>query len=534
MRILRLDLGDGIGTVDLHPFISVLHDLDPLQANTLVSAVRGLVSGSGNRVRGLIENDGHLVELGELTGQSIGPLTTEDVLNICDAISPAGVIAQFGGQTPLNLARGLKEAGAPIIGTSVETIETAEDRELFQKLINELGLRQPPSGIARNMAEARLEAKRIGYPALVRPSFVLGGRAMEICYDHAQFERYVAEAFIVADGQPVLIDHFLEDATEVDVDAIADGTDCVVMGIMEHIEEAGVHSGDSACSIPPYSLSEAMLTEIREATRKLAKKLNVIGLMNIQFAIKTEDGQPILYILEVNPRASRTVPFVAKATGVPVANLATKVMKGMTLKELGITKEPLPRHVSIKESVFPFRKFAGVDIVLGPEMRSTGEVMGISDKFPLAFAKSQIAAGTVLPDTGKIFLSLSGRHKDSVGPLGKSLIDLGFDLLATSGTAARLEADGVKVTRVKKIAEGHPNLIDYLKNGDVQLIMNTPSGKGARTDEGKIRAAAVQFGVPCITTLDAADAAVNAMRALREGQLEVQSLQSRYAETNES
>ncbi len=462
------------------------------------------------------------------------PLTIEDVLNICDAISPAGVIAQFGGQTPLNLARGLKEAGAPIIGTSVETIETAEDRELFQKLINELGLRQPPSGIARNMAEARLEAKRIGYPALVRPSFVLGGRAMEICYDHAQFERYVAEAFIVADGQPVLIDHFLEDATEVDVDAIADGTDCVVMGIMEHIEEAGVHSGDSACSIPPYSLSEAMLTEIREATRKLAMKLNVIGLMNIQFAIKTEDGQPILYILEVNPRASRTVPFVAKATGVPVANLATKVMKGMTLKELGITKEPLPRHVSIKESVFPFRKFAGVDIVLGPEMRSTGEVMGISDKFPLAFAKSQIAAGTVLPETGKIFLSLSGRHKDSVGPLGKSLIDLGFDLLATSGTAARLEADGVKVTRVKKIAEGHPNLIDYLKNGDVQLIMNTPSGKGARTDEGKIRAAAVQFGVPCITTLDAADAAVNAMRALREGQLEVQSLQSRYAETNES
>ncbi len=462
------------------------------------------------------------------------PLTIEDVLNICDAISPAGVIAQFGGQTPLNLARGLKESGAPIIGTSVETIETAEDRELFQKLINELGLRQPPSGIARNMAEARLEAKRIGYPALVRPSFVLGGRAMEICYDHAQFERYVAEAFIVADGQPVLIDHFLEDATEVDVDAIADGTDCVVMGIMEHIEEAGVHSGDSACSIPPYSLSDAVLTEIREATRKLAEKLNVIGLMNIQFAIKTEDGQPILYVLEVNPRASRTVPFVAKATGVPVANLATKVMKGMTLKELGITKEPIPRHVSIKESVFPFRKFAGVDIVLGPEMRSTGEVMGISDKFPLAFAKSQIAAGTVLPETGKIFLSLSGRHKDSVGPLGKSLIDLGFDLLATSGTAARLEADGVKVTRVKKIAEGHPNLIDYLKNGDVQLIMNTPSGKGARTDEGKIRAAAVQFGVPCITTLDAADAAVNAMRALREGPLEVQSLQSRYAETNES
>ncbi len=458
------------------------------------------------------------------------PLTIEDVLNICDAISPAGVIAQFGGQTPLNLARGLKEAGAPIIGTSVETIEAAEDRELFQQLINELGLRQPPSGIARNMAEARLEAKRIGYPALVRPSFVLGGRAMEICYDHAQFERYVAEAFIVADGQPVLIDHFLEDATEVDVDAIADGTDCVVMGIMEHIEEAGVHSGDSACSIPPYSLTEPVLQEIREATRKLAMRLNVIGLMNIQFAIKTEDGKPTVYILEVNPRASRTVPFVAKATGVAVANIATKVMYGMSLQELGVTSEPIPRHVSIKESVFPFRKFAGVDIVLGPEMRSTGEVMGISDSFPLAFAKSQIAAGTVLPDHGKIFVSLSSRHKESVGPLGKSLIELGFDLLATTGTAARLEADGVKVTRVKKIAEGHPNLIDYLKNGDVQLILNTPSGKGARTDEGKIRAAAVQYGVPCITTLDAAEAAISAMRALRQGTLQVQSLQSRFAE----
>ncbi len=459
------------------------------------------------------------------------PLTIEDVLNICDAISPAGLIAQFGGQTPLNLARGLKEAGASIIGTSVETIEAAEDRELFQKLINELGLRQPPSGIARNMAEARLEAKRIGYPALVRPSFVLGGRAMEICYDHTQFERYVAEAFIVADGQPVLIDHFLEDATEVDVDAVADGTDCVIMGIMEHIEEAGVHSGDSACAIPPYSLTEPILAEIREATRKLADKLRVVGLMNIQFAIKTENDVPTLYVLEVNPRASRTVPFVAKATGVPVANIATKVMNGRTLKELGITSEPIPRHVSIKESVFPFRKFAGVDIVLGPEMRSTGEVMGISDNFSLAFAKSQIAAGTVLPDKGKIFLSLSVRHKDAVGPLGKSLVELGFDLLATSGTAARLEADGVAVTRVKKIAEGHPNLIDYLKNGDVQLILNTPSGKGARTDEGKIRAKAVQFGVPCITTLDAAEAAVRAMRALREGPLKVQSLQQRYKET---
>ncbi|SMP61213.1 carbamoyl-phosphate synthase large subunit [Neorhodopirellula lusitana] len=461
------------------------------------------------------------------------PLTIEDVLNICDAIQPDGIIVQFGGQTPLNLARGLEQAGVPIIGTSVDTIDTAEDRELFQSLINELGLRQPPSGIARNMEEARAEAKRIGYPALVRPSFVLGGRAMEICYDRTQFDRYVAEAFIVADGQPVLIDRFLEDATEVDVDAISDGTDCVIMGVMEHIEEAGVHSGDSACCIPSFSLTQPVLAEIRDATRKLAARLNVIGLMNIQFAVKVEPGGPQVYILEVNPRASRTVPFVAKATGVPVAGLATKVMAGMTLKELGITTEPIPRHVSIKESVFPFRKFAGVDIVLGPEMRSTGEVMGISEIFSMAFAKSQLAAGTVLPESGKIFISLSARHKDQVVELGRSLADLGFELLATEGTAARLAEEGIAVTRVKKIAEGHPNLIDYLKNDDVQLILNTPSGKGARTDEGKIRAAGVQHGVPCITTLAAAEAAVRAMHAVRETPMDVLSLQHRYAASAE-
>ena len=458
------------------------------------------------------------------------PLTIEDVLNICDAINPVGVIVQFGGQTPLNLARGLQEAGVPIIGTSVDTIEAAEDRERFQALIEKLGLRQPPSGIARNMEEARREVARIGFPALVRPSFVLGGRAMEICYDRAQFERYVAEAFIVADGQPVLIDHFLEEAIEVDVDALCDGRSAVVMGIMEHIEEAGVHSGDSACSIPPFSIADSVLDELRQATIQLAKSLQVVGLMNIQFAIKTEDGVPTVYILEVNPRASRTVPFVAKATGVPVANLATKVMTGMTLSELGIDSEPIPKHVSIKESVFPFRKFAGVDIVLGPEMRSTGEVMGISDAFPLAFAKSQIAAGATLPTQGKIFVSLSSRHKDSAVSLGQDLHSLGFDVLATSGTAARMEEHGIPVTRVKKLSEGHPNLIDYLKNEDVVLIMNTPNGKGARTDEGMIRAAAVQHGVPCITTIAAAEAAVRAMKALRDDVMTVQSLQNRYAE----
>ncbi|TWT53883.1 Carbamoyl-phosphate synthase large chain [Rubripirellula amarantea] len=457
------------------------------------------------------------------------PLTIEDVLNICDAVQPDGVIVQFGGQTPLNLARGLQQAGVPIIGTSVETIEAAEDRELFQKLIDELGLSQPPSGIARNMDEARIAGKVIGFPMLVRPSFVLGGRAMEICYDQPQFERYVAEAFVVADGQPVLIDRFLEDATEVDVDAVSDGTDCVIMGIMEHIEEAGVHSGDSACAIPPYSLTQPILEEIRAATKKLAKRLNVIGLMNIQFAIKKDGEDHSVYILEVNPRASRTAPFVAKATGVPVASIATKVMTGMTLAELGVTKEVIPSHVSIKESVFPFRKFSGVDIVLGPEMRSTGEVMGISDSFAIAFAKSQLAAGTVLPTEGKIFISLSSRHKEPAIAIGRELREMGFEILATSGTASRLSEGGVEVTRVKKLAEGHPNLIDYLKNEDVQLIINTPSGKGARTDEGRIRAAAVQAGVPCITTIAAAEAAVRAMHATRESPMEVVSLQDRYA-----
>ena len=300
------------------------------------------------------------------------------------------------------------------------------------------------------------------------------------------------------------------------------------MGIMEHIEEAGVHSGDSACAIPPFSLTQPVLHEIREATRKLAQRLNVIGLMNIQFAIKSEEQGLALYVLEVNPRASRTAPFVAKATGVPVASIATKVMAGISLAEQKITEEPIPRHVSIKESVFPFRKFAGVDIVLGPEMRSTG---GVSDKFSLAFAKSQIAAGSLLPESGKIFISLSARHKESAKDIGMELRDLGFELLATSGTAARLEEGGVEVTRVKKLAEGHPNLIDYLKNDDVQLILNTPSGKGARTDEGRIRAAAVQQGVPCITTLAAAEVAVRAMRATRDTDLEVESLQSRYAKS---
>ncbi|MBM4002753.1 MAG: carbamoyl-phosphate synthase large subunit [Planctomycetes bacterium] len=456
------------------------------------------------------------------------PLTTEDVLNIFDRTAPDGVIVQFGGQTPLNLARGLHSAGVPIIGTSVDTIEMAEDREKFQQLLERLDLKQPANGIARNMEQARGEAVKVGFPSLVRPSFVLGGRAMEICYDQAQFERFVAEAFVVAQGQPVLIDRFLEDATEVDVDCVSDGDDVVVMGIMEHIEEAGVHSGDSACAIPPYSLPVPVIEEIREATRSLARRLNVIGLMNVQFAVKKEDGRLNVYVLEVNPRASRTVPFVAKATGVPVAKIAAKVMAGEKLRDLGIECEPVPSHVSVKESVFPFRKFVGVDIVLGPEMRSTGEVMGISERFSIAFAKSQLAAGVVLPKSGTIFLSVTSRHKEQLVGLARRLVKLGFQLLATEGTARRLESADVQVQVVKKVAEGRPNLLDYLNDGVVALVINTPSGKGARTDEGRIRAATVQCGVPCITTIQAAEAAVLAMEALRDGAMHVQALQDRF------
>jgi carbamoyl-phosphate synthase large subunit len=457
------------------------------------------------------------------------PLTAEDVLNICDRVQPDGVIVQFGGQTPLNLARALDSAGVPIIGTSVDTIEAAEDREKFKQLLDDLNLKQPANGIAMNLNQAFDEAESVGFPALVRPSFVLGGRAMEICYDQEQFERFVTEALLASQGQPVLIDRFLEDATEVDVDAISDGRDVVVMGIMEHIEEAGVHSGDSACAIPPYSLPGPVVQEIREATHAMARRLNVVGLMNVQYAVKREDGRPTVYVLEVNPRASRTVPFVAKATGVPVAKLAAKTMAGATLSELGVDAEPIPSHVSIKESVFPFRKFVGVDIVLGPEMRSTGEVMGISERFSIAFAKSQLAAGVVLPpEQGKIFLSVSARHKEKVAELAGRLAALGFELIATEGTARRLEEAGIPVERVKKIAEGHPNLIDYMIDGKVGLVMNTPNGKGARTDEGRIRAATVQQGVSCITTIQAAEAAVRAMEGLRDEEMGVQALQDRF------
>ena len=387
-------------------------------------------------------------------------------------------------------------------------------------------MHQPPNGTANDITGARHEAERIGYPVLIRPSFVLGGRAMEICYDEAQLLKFISAAVEVSQGRPVLIDKFLEDATEVDVDALADWNDVLVGGIMEHVEEAGVHSGDSACALPPTSLSSAVIDEIREATHKLARALQVRGLMNIQFAVKEEDGQHIVYVLEVNPRASRTSPFVSKATGRPLAKIAAKIMAGVSLREQGVTEEIWPKYTAVKEAVFPFNRFQGVDIILGPEMRSTGEVMGIDKEFPMAFAKSQIGAGAKLPASGTVFMSMAGKHKQLMIEPAQRLQQLGFKLLATSGTARVLVEAGLTVTTVKKLQDGRPNLLDYMANGDVQLIFNTPSGKGARTDEGKIRAAAVINGVSCVTTVPGCLAVVQAIEALAKNPtVEVRSLQ---------
>jgi len=450
------------------------------------------------------------------------PLTAEDVLNICARMQPKGLIVQFGGQTPLNLARALEAAGAPIIGTSVDSIDIAEDRERFGLLVERLGLKQPASGIALDLEQANHVARRIGYPVLVRPSYVLGGRGMEIVYDDASLGRYVRRAIELSPGKPVLIDKFLESALEVDVDCLSDGKRTVIGGVMQHIEEAGVHSGDSACVIPPHSLGAEVVEQIRRQTREMAKELKVKGLMNVQFAV-SRDGT--VYVLEANPRASRTVPFVSKATGIPLARYAALVMVGKTLDELGLCEEVVPRHYSVKESVFPFNKFPGVDIILGPEMRSTGEVMGIDTSFPVAFAKSQLAANSALPASGAIFLSVADRDKQEVIPIARALAELGYRLLSTQGTAQALRKAGIKVQDVPKLQEGRPNLIDHMKNDQIALVINTPKGKGARTDEGKIRAAAVAHGVTCITTLAAAQAAVEACRALRDNPVTVHALQ---------
>jgi carbamoyl-phosphate synthase large subunit len=449
------------------------------------------------------------------------PLTLEDVLNICDQEKPWGVIVQFGGQTPLNLANGLAEAGVPIIGTSPKSIEIAEDRKLFAAMLDRLGIKQTPGGTATNESEAVAVADRVGYPVLVRPSFVLGGRAMELVHSEADLRRYIRTAVEASPERPVLVDRFLEDATEVDVDCLSDGDISVIGAVMEHIEEAGIHSGDSACVIPPFSLSAAVVEEIKVATKKMAEALNVRGLMNVQFAVKDEQ----VFVLEVNPRASRTVPFVSKAIGVPLAKLAAKVMAGEKLKDLGFTEEVVPKHFSVKEAVFPFIKFPGVDIALGPEMRSTGEVMGIDVDAGLAFAKSQMAAAPGLPVAGNLFISVPDRDKERAVEIARGFAELGFTLHATRGTADALKAAGVPVKSLHKIAEGRPNALDMIKNGELALIINTPSGKAAREDEVKIRSTANSARIPVMTTLRAARASLQGIRALREHGLSVRALQ---------
>jgi len=452
------------------------------------------------------------------------PLTFENVLDIALSERPDGVIVQFGGQTPLNLATALKNAGVPIIGTTPESIDIAEDRDKFKELLKDLGLTQPDNGIATSFEEARNIAASIGFPVVVRPSYVLGGRAMEIVYNDEDLASYMVKAVEASPEKPILIDKFLEDAIEIDVDAVADGTRCVVAGIMEHIEEAGIHSGDSASALPPYSLNDDVIERIRICTYKLAGALNVVGLMNIQYAVKDD----VIYVLEVNPRASRTVPFVSKATGVQWAKVAAKLMAGKTLKDLGIEKEVVPQHMAVKESVFPFNKFAGVDTILGPEMKSTGEVMGIDSTFGSAFWKSQLAAGQDLPSRGNVFLSVKNRDKRNVVFIAKKLSDLGFTIYATKGTGKVLANNGIDVTFINKVSEGRPHVVDMIKNGGIQFIINTPSGRNPKMDEVAIRSGAVQYKIPYTTTLSGAQAVVNAIEVMQRGTLKVRALQDYY------
>ena len=457
------------------------------------------------------------------------PLTLEDVLHIYEREKCWGAIAQFGGQTPLNLALGLQKNGVNVIGTSPQSIEVAEDRKLFSAMLDKLKIPQPPNGLATNEAEALVASKRLGYPVLVRPSFVLGGRAMQIVYSDAELSHYMRFAVEAGPDRPVLVDKFLEDATEVDVDCItdvgqfenpADGT-IVIGGMLEHIEFAGVHSGDAAMVLPPHTLSPTVINTIRTYTHSMARELKVIGLMNVQYAVKGET----VYVLEVNPRASRTVPFVSKAIGRPLAKLAAKVMAGKTLKELGFTEEIWTKYWAVKESVFPFNKFHGQDILLSPEMRSTGEVMGLDADLGVAYAKSQMAANSPLPLKGKVFMSVSDAHKQDVAEVGKSFADLGFELVATNGTATVLEQAGLKVQRIYKLAEGRPNAIDLLKNKEIQLVINTPAGQSPRADEIKIRTTAVYTGTPIMTTLSGARAAALGIAALQKRGYAVRTVQ---------
>jgi carbamoyl-phosphate synthase large subunit len=449
------------------------------------------------------------------------PVTLEDVLHIIRTEKPDGVIVQFGGQTPLNLARGLEAAGVPIIGTSPTAIDRAENRDRFGEIVSKLKLNQPDNDTAMDVEKALAAAQRIGYPVLVRPSYVLGGRSMEIVYDPDTLRTFMAKALLVSPGHPILIDKFLEDAVEIDVDAISDGTTTVVAGIMEHIEEAGIHSGDSACVLPPLTLSPSLLELIEQQTKMLAAELSVVGLMNIQYAVK--DG--ILYVLEVNPRASRTVPFVSKAIGVPLAKLATKVMLGKTLMELVFTQTIKPKHVSVKEAVFPFNRFPEVDILLGPEMKSTGEVMGIDSSFGLAFAKAQMAAGFKMPTAGSIFISVHDYHKDRIVDVAKSFGELGFKILATVGTANHLKKQGIETAIVNKVSEGRPHIVDYIKNGDISMVINTSVGRKSSRDAYHIRRSALIYNIIYTTTLAGARALSEAAKAIIGEDWQVRPLQ---------
>jgi carbamoyl-phosphate synthase large subunit len=449
------------------------------------------------------------------------PLTLEDVLEIVDLEKPEGVIVQYGGQTPLKLALDLEANGVPIVGTSPDMIDAAEDRERFQKLLHDLGLRQPPNRTARTEAQALELAQEIGYPLVVRPSYVLGGRAMEIVHEQRDLERYMREAVKVSNDSPVLLDRFLNDAIEVDVDCISDGKQVFIGGVMEHIEQAGVHSGDSACSLPPYSLSQETIDELKRQTALMAKGLNVVGLMNVQFAIQQQeiDGQlkDIVYVLEVNPRASRTVPYVSKATGLQLAKIAARCMVGQTLEAQGVTKEVVPPYFSVKEAVFPFVKFPGVDTILGPEMKSTGEVMGVGKTFGEAFVKSQLGAGVKLPTSGKVFLSVKAGDKPRAVQVAKELVDMGFSVVATKGTAAAIEAAGIPVETVNKVAEGRPHVVDMIKNNEITLVINTVEEKRtAIVDSRTIRTSALAARVTTYTTIAGAEAAVEGMAHLNE------------------
>jgi carbamoyl-phosphate synthase large subunit len=452
------------------------------------------------------------------------PLTLEDVLGVIEIERPEGVVVQFGGQTPLKLAHGLQEAGVPILGTTVDNIDLAEDRGRFGALLERLGYQAPPYATAHSVEEALEQSEQVGFPLLVRPSYVLGGRAMEIVYSRDGLADYLGRH--ARDGRAIYLDRFLENAIEVDVDALCDGEDVWIGGIMQHVEEAGIHSGDSACVLPPHSLGHEMLDEIRAATTGIALGLGVVGLMNVQYAV--HGGA--LYVIEANPRASRTVPFVSKAIGVPLAKFACRIMLGERIADLALPEEPMRAdHVSVKEAVLPFDRLEGSDAILGPEMRSTGEVMGIARDFPTAFAKAQAAAGAVLPTSGTAFITLTDSDKPAAVGVAQILHDHGFRIVATRGTKEAIERMGIPATEIKKVGEGSPNVVDWIENGEVDLVVNTPTGSGARSDGWQIRRAAIARGIPCLTTLSGGLAAARAIAAGRQGGADVLSLQEIHA-----